>query len=175
MTQIKWTWFERDFDFEFPAEKMPDITERLRCTPLRTQATVENLDESQLHFRESENTWSVKENVAHISDLEPLWIGRIEDILMRAETMRAADLTNATTFGADHHACSIEQVLARVSSKRADLLRLIESLDPVDWSMSSLHPRLEKPMRIVDLCLFIAEHDDYHLARISYLKKVSER
>jgi hypothetical protein len=32
-----------------------------------------------------------------------------------------------------------------------------------------LHPRLNQPMRVVDLLFFVAEHDDYHLARISEL------
>jgi hypothetical protein len=29
-----------------------------------------------------------------------------------------------------------------------------------------LHPRLKQPMRLVDHLYFVAEHDDYHLARI---------
>jgi hypothetical protein len=33
----------------------------------------------------------------------------------------------------------------------------------------AIHPRLNKPMRLVDMLFFQAEHDDYHLARISDL------
>jgi predicted short-subunit dehydrogenase-like oxidoreductase (DUF2520 family) len=29
---------------------------------------------------------------------------------------------------------------------------------------TSLHPRLKRPMRLIDLCFFVAEHDDHHLA-----------
>jgi hypothetical protein len=31
------------------------------------------------------------------------------------------------------------------------------------------HPRLNVPMRLVDMIFFQAEHDDFHLARISEL------
>jgi hypothetical protein len=34
---------------------------------------------------------------------------------------------------------------------------------------SSLHPRLQQPMRLIDHALFVAEHDDHHLARITEL------
>jgi hypothetical protein len=33
------------------------------------------------------------------------------------------------------------------------------------------HPRLGKPMRLIDLVLFVAEHDEHHLARITQLKR----
>jgi hypothetical protein len=36
---------------------------------------------------------------------------------------------------------------------------------------TGLHPRLNQPMRVIDLILFIAEHDDHHLARITELKQ----
>ena len=29
------------------------------------------------------------------------------------------------------------------------------------------HPRLDQPMTIVDLCLFVAEHDGHHLASMT--------
>jgi hypothetical protein len=41
--------------------------------------------------------------------------------------------------------------------------------------MSALHPRLKTPMRIIDLFLFVAEHDDHHLARITELARLIKR
>jgi len=37
---------------------------------------------------------------------------------------------------------------------------------------SAFHPRLKKPMRIIDLAFFVAEHDDYHLAKITAAKRL---
>jgi hypothetical protein len=34
------------------------------------------------------------------------------------------------------------------------------------FARSMLHPRLKKPMRLVDHLHFAAEHDDHHLAKI---------
>jgi hypothetical protein len=41
-----------------------------------------------------------------------------------------------------------------------------------DLDKSSLHPRLMKPMKIIDLAFFVAEHDDHHLAQITFLTKL---
>jgi hypothetical protein len=35
----------------------------------------------------------------------------------------------------------------------------------------ALHPRLKVNMRLVDMLYFQAEHDDYHLTRISELRR----
>src|SRR5215216_6124827 len=48
----------------------------------------------------------------------------------------------------------------------------LESFDPELFQRSALHPRLNVPMRLVDMLFFQAEHDDYHLATISELKRI---
>ena len=34
------------------------------------------------------------------------------------------------------------------------------------------HPRLDKPMRLIDMVFFAAEHDDQHLASITELRRL---
>ena len=41
-----------------------------------------------------DGTWTIKENVACITDLEPLWMGRMDDILSGKKELRATDLQN---------------------------------------------------------------------------------
>ena len=42
----------------------------------------------------------------------------------------------------------------------------LEKYDEAFITRTALHPRLLTPMRVIDLCFFVAEHDDHHLARI---------
>jgi hypothetical protein len=47
---------------------------------------------------------------------------------------------------------------------------LVETLDRAhDPLATAVHPRLKRPMRLIDLCFFIAEHDDHHLTIVSRL------
>ena len=50
------------------------------------------------------------------------------------------------------------------SSLRVQRMR---RMTPEQLSRVALHPRLQQPMSVVDLCFFVAEHDDHHLATIA--------
>lgn len=163
-------WFERTFDFNFPVALCREILERLRGTPARVAGQVRGLPTYTLTLKDGD-TWSIQENVGHLFDLEPLWIGRLDDILDGQMVMREADLTNRKTHQANHNACRIEEVLESFSEARAALVARLDALDTAEFGREAQHPRLKVPMRLVDLSLFIAEHDDYHLARIRELRQ----
>jgi len=165
-----WPWFERKFDFSFPPTKYPDILERLRGTPLRLEERVRGLS-PDVCVRRDGDAWSIQENVGHIADTEALWLGRIDDVLAGKDTMRPADLSNSKTAKAGHNNRSMAEVLASVREVRATLMDRLESLTVEQMGSGALHPRLQVPMRLVDLCHFAAEHDDYHLARITELRR----
>ncbi|MFQ5570637.1 MAG: DinB family protein [Rhodothermales bacterium] len=106
-----------------------------------------------------------------VLDLEPLWIGRIDDILTGKERLRDADLTNRKTHEADHNATPAHTILGSFRTLRMQLVQQLDALDPQAGGGSALHPRLEKPMRLLDLMYFIAEHDDHHLAQMTRLQR----
>ena len=53
---------------------------------------------------------------------------------------------------------------------RRALVDQLDGLDEEAWGAASIHPRLRASMRTVDLCVFVADHDDFHLARIAALR-----
>lgn len=52
------------------------------------------------------------------------------------------------------------------------LVARIEAADPGLHERRALHPRLNQRIRLLDLMVFAAEHDDHHLARISELLRL---
>ena len=165
----KWKWVERKFSFDFPAEKWPDLLERVRGTPARIEERVRGLTRDVLTRRPAEDGWSIQQNVGHLIDLGYLPMRRIEQILAGEKTLIAADMNNKKTNEADHNAMEIGDLLREFREDRMRLIAKFESLGNADWARSALHPRLQQPMRIVDIAYFDAEHDDYHLGRIGEL------
>ena len=162
-------WFERKFDFTFPAFVHPELRARLHGTPARVEDATRGLAYALLTAK-PEGTWSIQENAGHMLDLEALWDGRLDDFLKGETRLRAADLTNRATYDADHNARPLEPILEAFRRTRH---AFVERLDAVaSFERTSLHPRLEQPMRLVDHIYFIAEHDDHHLARIRELRRV---
>jgi uncharacterized damage-inducible protein DinB len=163
-------WFDRALSFDISAWMYPNVIERLRGTPARVDQLIQGLATRHLTGGE-EGRWSIQENIGHLMDLEELWLGRVDDILEGKTRMRDADLTNRKTHAAGHNDQEASSVLASFSGSRARLVARLETVGDGDIERSALHPRLERPMRLIDLAFFVAEHDDHHLAEISRLKR----
>ena len=161
-------WFERKFDFSFPVGLFPIILERLRGTVFQLEASLKNIPEEQLTIK-IDGTWSVKEVIGHLYDLEELWYGRIEDFMAHKQVLRAADLANTKTHEAGHNSRTIETLLNQFCSERKKLIERVKNIDEATASITALHPRLQTPMRLIDSLFFIAEHDDHELGKIRRL------
>ena len=89
--------------------------ERLRGTPACLEERVRDLSHGTLSKRIGD-AWSIQEQFGHLSDLEPLWYGRVEDLSTGRAQLRTADLTNSATWEA---------------GRRAKLVLRLESLNPL--------------------------------------------
>lgn len=161
-------WVERTFNFDFPVGLYREIMERLRGTPARVDALVQSLSKETLTGSDGKG-WSIQENIGHLLDLEQLVMGRLDDYDQGLDILRAADMSNRETNEANHNERPLNSILDSFRRVRADMVARFERLAPDRFGQAAMHPRLRKPMRIVDMMYFQAEHDDYHLARISEL------
>ena len=139
--------------------------ERLEGTPIRLQYKVGQMAKEHVRVKLG-GKWSIQENIGHLIDLEPIWQGRLDDILGGAEFLRAADLENKKTDAADHNKKDIGQLLRGFARIRQKTLDRLGRLNETEIYKYALHPRLGTPMRTMDLFLFVAEHDDHHLVTI---------
>jgi len=159
-------WFERSFDFSFPVELHPNVCVRLRGTPARLEEVVRGRSQEVL-LRKPQGKWSAQEHAGHLLDLEPLWTARAGEFIAGSSgQLTVADLTNRNTHEANHNAQPLEQILADFRRARSALLQRVQTASAARSARTILHPRLQKPMRLVDHMYFVAEHDDHHLARI---------
>jgi uncharacterized damage-inducible protein DinB len=168
MKQIK--WFDRKFDFASEQNIFPAILERLEGTAVLLNHKLNSIPKEQL-IAKFDDTWSIQENVGHLLDLEPIWKGRLEDILLQKEYLRPADLDNKKTDLAEHNEKSLTEIISQFENHRNHTLARLKNLNETEVFRHALHPRLKKPMRTIDLFLFVAEHDDHHLARISEIQR----
>jgi uncharacterized damage-inducible protein DinB len=155
-------WFDRTFDFNFGMEQFGLLVKRLRETPASFASVVETAPADVLEIKPG-GKWSVKEHIAHISVLEPLWRTRFDDIRNRRPVMTPADLYNRATDEGNFNAVPIDEITARLKAERSRSLELLSTFRDGDFDGVSLHPRLQKNMRVIDLMFFVAEHDDHHL------------
>ena len=161
-------WFEKKFEFVLPVEDFPAVIERVRGTPARLEEIVRSYSPDVL-TAQPEGEWTIQQHVGHLSDLDELHDGRLDDFDEGKDALRPADLSNAKTEQANHNAASISDLLATFREVRMRFVDRLEAMDETAAARVSFHPRLQKPMRVIDLALFVAEHDDHHLAAIRWL------
>ncbi len=158
-------WADRRFNFDFPVTHWPVIIARLMGACPRMAALVKGVPSSILTFQQ-EGKWSVQQHIGHLTDLEELHLARINDFRAHKPILTAWEITNHKTETAGHNNKSIAAILEEFSATRNNFLEALLSFAEDDLKITALHPRLNTPMRVIDMAFFVAEHDDHHIAKI---------
>jgi uncharacterized damage-inducible protein DinB len=158
-------WFERKFDFSFPAELHPNLAARLRGAPPRMEEIL-RICPDQIRLKKPQGKWSAQEHAGHLLALEALWMARVEDFTKGGSELTVADLQNRKTDEANYNARPLEQILSDFRSARLALVNRLGGNETETFARTLIHPRLKTPMRLVDHLYFVAEHDDHHIAHM---------
>jgi len=169
-TMRRTNWFDRIFPAIEDNGLLPGVIERLEGTPARLTEKVRNLPNNGTGS--PGDKWSVKKEIGHLADLEPLWYERLHQVIDDNPNMKAADLTNRKTHETPHDDKTFDQLIAEFKTERQQFVAKLRSLQESDLDKTSSHPRLKTPMKVIDLAYFVAEHDDHHLAQITTLTKL---
>ena len=146
-----------------PVTAFPAVLERLRGTPARMAELIAGATDDQLRRHDSD-AWSAKRHLGHLDDLHALDELRLGEYLSGAETLTAADPKNRLTWESGHDATAASQLVARFRAHRDELITQMERLSETQIASTAIHPRLRRPLRLIDWAYFVAEHDDHHLA-----------
>jgi len=145
----------------------PIVIDRLRGAPARLEVKTAGIEEDRLTI--NPDGWSVKNQIGHLIMVEMLWEKRLEDFRENRNTLFAADYTLSEKKAPDHNPMPVAELLKKFRMRRAKIIVQFEQFSVAESSRSATHPRLNIPIRLIDHALFIAEHDDHHLAKIQDL------
>ncbi len=118
MQQIE--WINRTFHFNFPANIFPVIICRLAGAYPRITHIVDDLPEEMLVLNTNDK-WSIKEQIGHLIDLEKLHSARIKDFRNKLPVLQAADMSNKTTVQPNHNARHINDLLHEFKFREMNL------------------------------------------------------
>lgn len=164
MQQVKWT--ERRFLFGYDKNYAPLFIERLQATVPRLKELLEDCEDLIASAPNGE-AWSIKQHIGHLTDLEILHSGRIDDFAEGLPMLRPADMTNKATWQADHNNKPLSVLLAEFRKSREGYLNKIAAQDEEVLHAKAMHPRLQQVVSFTDMLYFVTEHDTNHLARIA--------
>jgi hypothetical protein len=163
-------WFERKFTFGLPEGMLPFYLERLAGTMVRIADKIKGIDERKLSER-YDGKWSIKQNIAHLAEVDEIANKRVDEIVSGVPILTPAVFEPKR----DYNAQPIAEVLNYFTRNRKSNLDKYTKILPTDFLKTSLHPRLQVQLSVVDLAWFDAEHDDHHLVRISEILKSTSK
>lgn len=161
--QILTPWMYRRWRFDFSAELYPAVIERLRGLPARAEEFVSSLPPGVVNVPPARG-WSIQRHLAHMADLEGLFAKRLDAYERGEPVVPAADMSNARTVEAPHDARALNEVLASLRAARMATVGRLDAYPRDFFARSAWHERLGIQKRVVDTCVFFADHDDQHLA-----------
>lgn len=170
-TQVLTPWMYRRWRFDFPSDLFPAVLERLRGTPARLAEFCAGLDDGVIGFV-PEDGWSIKRHVGHMGDLESLLATRLDAYERADHALPAADMGNERTVDADHDGCVTQALLDRFREVRSATMQRLDAYPRDFFARSAWHERLGVQKRVVDTCVFFADHDDHHAALMRHVAQV---
>lgn len=140
----------------------------LARTPASLDALLHGLPDAWTLRNEGEGTWSARDVVAHLAELERTdWMLRVQRLLEFGET-RAFDPVDRQAFQRNARSKSLARLLGEFTRRREKNLKDVRALklSPRDFARRGLHPALGR-MTLSELIGAWTVHDLTHLHQIT--------
>ncbi len=140
----------------------------LAATPPRIAELIVGLTESQLHAAPNPGEWSANEVLAHLRSCADMWGGSMLTIIHQdTPTIRAI---NPRTWikSTNYLEQKFQPSLRAFARQRTELLAVLESLAPKDWSRTALVTGVGKPLEktMLSYAQRLVVHERPHLKQI---------
>lgn len=170
---------------EYAQQPVVRCLERMERTADVVAAAINGQGDASLSRKPAPGSWSAKEVVCHLRDIEELFMLRFRTMLALDEPTflvlgemppnRAVwGITEGDALPLDPDRWAQErqylrndtgQALAALRRRRQETLAFLERLAPEQWQRGSVHVTLGR-MTFADWVALIAAHDDKHLAQL---------
>ena len=158
-------WNERTLPFGKGLEELHVLVERALGTPARLVHLTAHEPQERLSLRRS-GCWSVKEHIGHLLYLDECMDGRVEDIMARRPTLCSIELSEQDRMLDLQRNRDLGDLLEEFRIRRNYLMHRVMNMDPGAIRHRSMHPCRRMAMTVVDMVMYLAEHDDHHLAQM---------
>ena len=148
----------------------PALVCRLKTQHLAVAEIVKHIDEQRLNHHPEPGKWSIKDNIAHLVSYQPVFIGRVHQMLKGdTPTFSAYRADNEADF-IEAQGLSLADLLSKLNGNRRQILELITNLPDDQLSLKGTHPKYGTLM-ITEWTEFFLLHEAHHLFTMFRLAK----
>jgi DinB superfamily len=148
-----------------------DILALLAETPTRIAAVTTGLAPAKLRASPGPDEWSANDVLAHLRSCGDVWGGYMRRVL--AEDGPTIRVVNPRTWieQTDYLALEFAPSLRAFAMQRADLVAVLASLTPGDWSRAATVTGAGRPFQrtVLDYAERMARHERPHVKQIEHI------
>jgi hypothetical protein len=156
-------WAERQLSFGKGLEELPVMLERVKGTTARLRNLTSHVPRERLLLRPY-GQWSVVDHIGHLIYLQDRSEEHVDDFVSRRNELCQIDLSDQASILDLHRRQELGDLIEEFRLKRDYFVRRIQDMDPGALRHQALNRCRGVRMTIVDTILYVAEHDDHHLA-----------
>ena len=156
-------WSDRQLVFGKGLDELPVLLERVKGTTARLVHITAHVPRERLILRPF-GKWSIFEHISHLIYLQDRLDERVDDFEARRPELCAIDLSGQDPILAKHRGQELGDLIEEFRLKREYFVRRVQDLDPGAARHTALNRCRGVRMSIVDTVLYVADHDDHHLA-----------
>jgi uncharacterized damage-inducible protein DinB len=145
---------------------------RLKTQHLAVAEIIKNLDEQRLTQQPEPGKWSIKDNIAHLVSYQPVFIGRVHQMLKGDKPIFSAYRADDEGDFIEARGWPLEDLLSKLNGNRRQILELITNLPDDQLLLKGIHPKYGT-LTITEWAEFFLLHEAHHLFTMFRLKASS--
>jgi uncharacterized damage-inducible protein DinB len=143
---------------------------RLKTQHQALPEIIRRLDEAKLSQQPESGKWSIKDNIAHLVSYQPVFLGRMSQILKGDNPAFSAYRADDEPDFVKAQSLPLTALLDQLAGNRRQILELITNLPDDQLSLKGTHPKYGT-LNIVEWTEFFLLHEAHHLFAIFKLAK----
>ena len=143
---------------------------RLKTQHLAVAEIVKHIDEQRINHQPEPGKWSIKDNIAHLVSYQPVFIGRIHQMLKGDTPVFNAYRADDQADFIEARGWSLEDLLSKLNGNRRQILELITNLPDDQLSLTGSHLKYGT-LTITEWTEFFLLHEAHHLFTMFKLAK----
>ena len=138
----------------------------LEASPVVLSSLMSRATEEKFDYKSKPDRFSTREVIAHLADLEELWVERIEKIKAEEGVELQGQDPDEAAKQNNYAESDPAATLKRYVEGRAKVVAALKELPAESWSRYGNHAQAGK-ITIHDIAQFVLGHDGYHLQQIA--------
>ena len=131
---------------------------------------LESLSEEKANYRYAPGKWSIKDNIVHLVSYQPVFMGRIHQMLKGGTPVFSAYRADDEPDFLQARELPLNELNRKLIGNRRQILELITNLPDDDLLLQGTHPKYGT-LTITEWTEFFLLHEAHHLFTIFKLAK----